>query len=248
MPGAEPSTADATAQPAWKRLLPIAVLAAGAAAFFAFGGGEYVSLERLGDNRDALQAWTGAHPLPAAALYTLAYIVVIALSLPVGALLTLAGGFVFGTWIGGSLTVVGATIGATVLFIAARTAFADYFKARMGATVARMGDKFRQDAFSYILALRLAPIFPFVVVNVAPALAGAPLNAYVAATAIGIVPGTFVYASVGAGLDAIFAAGGTPDLGVIFQPEVLLPLALLALLALAPTAWKYLKRRNSSDV
>jgi len=224
------------------RYLPIAALAAGLGAFFAFGGADYISLEALAENRDALQAWAGANLLLAALAYLALYIAATALSLPVGTVLTLAGGFVFGTWLGGALTAVAATVGATLLFAAARTAFADYFRDRLGDKVARTRQKFEDDAFSYILALRLAPIFPFAVVNVLPALAGARLKDYVAATFIGILPGTFVYASVGAGLDAVFAEGGTPDLGVIFQPSVFVPLLLLALLALAPMLWKRFKR------
>lgn len=228
----------------FKRAAPLAALALGAAAFFALGGGDYVSLTRLADNRDALQTWAAASPALVAAAYILLYIGATAFSLPVGTLLTLSGGFIFGTLLGGVLTVVGATIGATILFVAAKTAFADYFRDKIGGTAAKMRDRFEENAFSYILALRLAPIFPFVVVNVAPALAGVRLAPYVAATALGIIPGTFVYASVGAGLDAIFAAGGAPDFGAVFQWEVMVPLLLLALLALAPAIVRGLKRRG----
>ncbi len=225
-----------------KRFLPLVAIAAGALAFFALGGGDYVSLQRLADNRDALQAWTAERPWLAGAGYVLAYTLATAFSLPVGTVLTLAGGFVFGTLMGGALTVVGATIGAALVFLAARSAFADYFRDRLGDSVRKLRDKFEADAFSYILALRLAPVFPFVVVNVAPALAGVKLRDFVAATFLGIIPGTFVYASVGAGLDAIFAEGGAPDLQAIFKWEVALPLALLALLALAPIVYKRIKR------
>lgn len=228
---------------ALRRYAPLALLAAAAVAFFAFGGGDYASFDRLADNRDALRGWTAANPVLAGALYIGIYAAATAASLPIGTVLTLAGGFVFGTWVGGGLTVVGATLGASLLFLAARSAFASYFEAKLGAAARKMRDRFKEDAFSYILALRLAPVFPFVVVNVAPALAGAPFRAFFAATALGIVPGTFVYASVGAGLDAVVAQSGEPDLGVVFQPEVLLPLLALALLSLAPVAWKRLKRR-----
>lgn len=249
---AEPPGADGAPRPgdgetrhgAIKRFLPLAVIAAGGAAFFAFGGHDYVSLQRLADNRDALKAWTVESPLIAGGAYMLLYVVATALSLPIGLVLTLAGGFVFGTLVGGALTVIGATVGATLLFLAARTAFADYFRDRLGGAVRRMRDRFEEDAFNYILALRLLPVVPFVVANAAPALAGVKLRTYVVATAIGIVPGTFVYASVGAGLDVIFAAGGEPALDAVFKPQVFLPLLALALLALAPTAWKRFKARR----
>lgn len=226
-----------------KRFLPIALIVAGAAAFFAAGGGDYVSLEKLADNRDALKAWTVESPVLAGAIYIGLYIVSTAFSLPTGLVLTLAGGFVFGTVLGGAMTVFGATIGATLLFVAAKTAFADYFRDKLGGAVRRMRDKFEEDAFNYILVLRLVPAVPFVVANAAPALAGVNLKTYVIATAIGIVPGTFVYASVGAGLDAVFAEGGTPALDAVFEPEVLVPLLALAVLALAPAIWKRFRKR-----
>lgn len=234
------STADpiTSKSPIWKRALPLIILVAAFITFFVAGGGKYISLDALAENRTALADWTAANPLVAGLAYLCLYAVATAASLPIGTVLTLAGGFVFGTWIGGSLTVIGATIGATVLFLAARNALADYFRDRVGAALGKMRDGFEQNAFSYILALRLAPVFPFFVVNVAPALAGASLKAYVAATALGIIPGTFVYASVGAGLGAVFAAGKEPDLGVIFEWQVILPLVFLALLSLAPIIYK----------
>jgi len=229
---------SARAPARYRRFLPLAALAVGFLAFMAAGGFEYASLDRLAENRDALRSWTSAHPLVAGLTYFAIYTAATAASLPLGTVLTLAGGFVFGTWIGGGLTVLGATLGATLLFVAARTAFSDYFEARLGGVAGRLRHKFADNAFSYLLALRLAPIFPFVVVNVAPALAGVRLWPFVAATAIGIVPGTFVYASVGAGLDVALATGDEPDLGVIFKPQLLVPLLLLAALAVAPVLWR----------
>lgn len=223
-----------------KRFLPLAVLATAFIAFFALGGGKYISLEALSENRVALADWTAENPVLASAAYIGVYMIATAASLPVGTLLTLAGGFVFGWLLGGALTVVGATIGATVLFLAARSAFAAFFRSRVGDALAKMRDGFEKNAFSYILALRLAPVFPFFVVNVAPALAGASLKAFVIATAVGIIPGTFVYASVGAGLESVFASGGTPNLGAVFELKVLVPLVLLALLSLAPILYKRL--------
>lgn len=232
-------TADtASKAPAWKRYLPLGVLAAAFIAFFAAGGGKYISLDALAENRTALAEWTAANPFKAGAAYILLYITSTAASLPIATVLTLAGGFVFGTLVGGSLTVIGATIGATVLFLAARSAFADFFWNKVGAALGKMRKGFEENAFFYILALRLAPVFPFFVMNVAPALAGASLKSFVAATALGIIPGTFVFASVGAGLDAVFAKSGEPDLGVIFEWKVILPLVLLSLLSVAPILYK----------
>ena len=240
---AETSTGTRAASRA-RKFAPLAVLAAVALAFVAFGGLDYVSFERLAENRDALRGWTGANPVLAGLVYAAVYAAATAASLPIGTVLTLAGGFVFGTWFGGALTVAAASLGATLIFLAARSALADYFEARLGDVARRMRDRFADNAFAYILALRLAPIFPFVVVNVAPALVGVRLVPYVAATMIGIIPGTFVYASVGAGLDAIIAAGEEPDLAIVFKPEVLIPLLLLATLAVAPTLWRRFSNRR----
>ena len=127
----------ASKAPAWKRYLPLAVLAAAFIAFFAAGGGKYISLDALAENRTALAEWTAANPFKAGAAYILLYIISTAASLPIGTVLTLAGGFVFGTLVGGGLTVIGATIGATILFLAARNAFADFFRNKVGAALGK---------------------------------------------------------------------------------------------------------------
>ncbi|MBF0251884.1 MAG: TVP38/TMEM64 family protein [Alphaproteobacteria bacterium] len=177
--------------------------------------------------------------------FMLAYVVVTGLSLPGGVWLTLMGGFVFGGWTAGSYVVVGATVGATLIFLGARYAFADLFYARAGSHLARMEDGFRENAFSYLLVLRLIPLFPFWLVNLVPALLDVRLSTYVAATFIGIIPGTFVYAHAGAGLGAVFETGEHPDLGIIFQPQILGPLAGLAALSLLPILYKRVKSRNA---
>ena len=138
---------------------------------------------------------------------------------------------------------LGATAGATVLFLAARYAFADYLRAKAGPAIRRMERGFNENALSYLLFLRLVPVFPFFLVNLAPAFLGVRLGTYVVATAIGIVPGTVVYALVGDGLGAVLDAGLRLDAGIIFQPRFLAPIVGLALLALLPIAYKKLRRR-----
>ena len=166
------------------------------------------------------------------------YAAVIALSVPGGAILTIAGGFLFGIAPATLYVVVGATIGATIIFLIARTALGDSLRARAGPRIRRMEEGFRADALSYLLVLRLIPIFPFWLVNIVPAFLGVPLRTYVLGTFVGIIPGSFVYASVGNGLGAVFEAGQTPDLGIIFKPEILLPIVGLAALALLPVAYR----------
>lgn len=228
-----------------RRFLPLAVLLVGFAAFFALGLQHQLSLEVLKANREMLENWVAVHPILAALIFAGIYAVIVACSIPVGAPMTLAGGFLFGVWEGGGLVVIAATIGATVIFLAAKTALADLIRARIGGRIRAMEDGFRKNAFSYLLVLRLVPIFPFFLVNLAAGLLGVRLSTYVLATLIGIVPGTFVYAGLGNGLGAIFESGGTPDLGLIFKPAVLVPLIGLALLSLLPVLWR--RRRGVQE-
>ncbi|MGH7003098.1 MAG: TVP38/TMEM64 family protein, partial [Alphaproteobacteria bacterium] len=137
-----------------------------------------------------------------------------------------------------------ATIGAVAVFLAARTAFGETLRAKAGPGLRRMEEGFRRDAFSYLLVLRLVPLFPFWLVNLVPAFAGVRLGTYTLATIIGILPGSFVIASVGNGLGALLDQGKTPDLGIIFQWDILLPILGLALLALLPVALRRMNRRR----
>ena len=219
------------------RLLPLAVLLLGLVLFFVLGLGRYVSLDTLRDNRNALVQWVADAGFTAWLAYAGIYALIAAFSIPAGALATIVGGFLFGPAIGAGLAIVGATAGATVLFLAARYAFADYLRAKAGPAIRRMERGFNENALSYLLFLRLIPVFPFFLVNLAPAFLGVRLGTYVVATAIGIVPGTVVYALVGDGLGAVL------DAGIIFQPRFLAPIVGLALLALLPIAYKKLRRR-----
>jgi len=226
------------------RWLPLGCLVAGLAAFFAFGLDEYVNFDTLARHRADLLRWVEAHGVLAPLVYIGGYILAIAFSLPGGVLLTLTGGFLFGPVFGALFAIVGATGGATAVFLAAKTALGDRLRARAGTALQRMQDGFRRDAFSYLLVLRLVPLFPFFLVNIVPAFAGVPTRTYVLATFIGIIPGTFVFASVGNGLGAVFDSGQTPDLGVLAKPQILLPLIGLALLALIPVVYRRWKGRS----
>lgn len=227
---------------ALRRFWPLAVLAAGLALFFALGLERYATLDTLRDNREALSQWVAAHWALAILIYVAAYALMVAFSLPGALAATLTGGFLFGTVVGGLATVLAATAGATVLFIAAKTAFGDLLRAKAGPAIKRMEEGFRENAFSYLLVLRLVPIFPFFLVNLAPAFFGVTLPTFTAATFIGIVPGTFVFASLGNGLGAVFDAGRAPDLGLIKEPQVILPLLALAALALVPVLYRRFRR------
>ena len=229
----------------WKKLWPLVVLAAGAVAFFAFGINDYITLDALKENRAALQTLVAENVFLAAAVYIAIYTLMVAFSVPGALIATLTGGFLFGTIFGGLYTVVGATIGATIVFLAAKTALGDALRAKAGPGIRKMEEGFRQNAFSYLMVLRLVPLFPFFLVNLAPAFLGVPLRTYVIATFFGIIPGTFVFASVGNGLGAVFDAGDDPNLGIIFQPEVLGPILGLAALSLVPVLYRHFSNKQS---
>lgn len=218
------------------------LLAALLALAWASGAARLLSFEALAEHRAALVAWVAARPALAAGAYMLAYVVVVALSLPGGAVMTLAGGFLFGALLGTGLAVVGATLGACALFLAARTALAPFVADRAAGLLDRVRPGLERDGFFYLLTLRLIPAVPFWLANLAPALVGMPFAPYAAATAIGIIPATAVFAGIGAGLGEIFAAGGRPDLSVIFSPAILLPLLGLAGLSLLGAWWRNRKR------
>ena len=218
-----------------RRLLPLALLLAAGVAFIALGGRHYLSFAALSQNRDWLAALVARWGIVAGIAYVAGYAVLTALSVPGAAVLTIAGGVLFGAWLATAYVVVGATIGATAVFLAARAGLGG-LAGRAGPFVARLESGFRRNAFNYLLVLRLVPIFPFWLVNLVPAVLGVPLRSYVPATLIGIVPGAFVYASLGAGLGA---AADNPDLGILFRPGVLGPILGLAILALLPVAYRH---------
>ena len=230
----------------WRRLIPAAILLLGLALFLLLDLERYFSFEMLSRNHAVLVSWVAGHMALAALLFVLAYALVVAFSLPVAILITPVGGFLFGVWLGAVLSVIGATLGSVAVFLAARTAFYDLFHARAGAALARLEEGFRRDSFSYLLFLRLVPIFPFWLVNIVPALLGMRLGPYTIATLIGIIPGAIVYSSVGAGFGILIDRGEIPDLGVIFEWRILLPLLGLAALALVPVLYARLRRGRTA--
>jgi uncharacterized membrane protein YdjX (TVP38/TMEM64 family) len=171
----------------------------------------------------------------------------VAFSVPGGAVLTAASGFLFGTVAGAALAVVGATAGAVAVFLAARTALGDTLRRRTGPWLRRLEDGFRDNALSYLLVLRLMPLIPFWLVNLVPAFLGVPLRIFVLGTLVGIIPGTLIFASVGNGLGAVLDTGRQPDAGILFEPEILLPLIGLSVLALIPMVYRRLKGKKEHE-
>lgn len=210
------------------KLLVAAVLAAAVAAFLYFELGHYLSLEALKANRDRLLAFTEANFPAAVALFIATYCLVTGFSLPGAAILTLAGGLLFGGLWGTVFVNAGATTGATLAFLAARYLLRDWVEARFGSRLDSIQEGFAKNGFSYLLTLRLVPLFPFFLVNMVSGLTRVGVGTYVAATAIGIVPGSFVYAYAGRQLGTI------DSLKEIASPSVLLAFTLLGVLALVP--------------
>jgi uncharacterized membrane protein YdjX (TVP38/TMEM64 family) len=235
VPPAEPSPATPAA-PLWPRLMLGGVMLGAVAAFLVFGRG--VELEALRANREALLAFTQRNFAAMLLGAALAYALATALSLPVGVLLTLACGFLFGRWVGTGVVVLAASAGATLAFLAARYLFADAARRRMGPRLQAIARGFEADAFNYLLFLRLVPLFPFWLVNLAPALTPVKARTFFAATLVGIVPGTFVYANLGTSLARIDSPRD------LVSGTTLAALALLGVLSLVPIVLRKLRTRT----
>lgn len=221
-----------------RRVLPVAVIVAGFAAFFIFDLDSYVTFESLKQNREWLLGQVAAHAVLTALAFIALYAVVVAFSLPGATVMTITGGFLFGLWFGTAWNVIGATIGATLLFLAARTALGDILHSKAGPWMQKLEAGFRENALSYLLFMRLVPAFPFFVVNLVPAFLGVQLRTFVLATFFGIIPGGFVYTSVGAGLGSVFDAGEEFSVSGVLTPQIIAAMVGLALLALIPVAVK----------
>ncbi|HEX9647839.1 MAG TPA: TVP38/TMEM64 family protein [Alphaproteobacteria bacterium] len=228
-------------RPLWRRLVPLALLAAAIALAFALGLDDYLSFEALRANRERLLELVQRYGVVAGIGYMAVYAGVVALSLPGATFMTLAGGFMFGAALATLYTVIGATAGATVIFLIARTAAGDVLARRAGPALRRMEQGFRDNALNYLLVLRLIPLFPFWLVNLVPALLEVPLRTYVIGTFFGIIPGTFVYCLAGAGLGSVLESGAEFSLAGVLTPTMIAALAGLALLALLPIAYKRLR-------
>ena len=261
--------ADASASPpAWrppprlglrpgaiKRYGPLLLIAGAMVLVFGMGWHGEVTLDNIVLLRSRFHHVLATHQALALATYCLAYICMTALSLPGGLVLTLAGGLLFGCWLGGTAAVLSASAGATLLFLVARGALSETFTARAGPWLSKLREGFHADAMSYLLFLRLVPAFPFWLVNIAAAILGVPLKTYVVATFLGIIPATFAFAAAGAGLDSVIAAALADHaqcvarksaevckLGIharsLVTKELVLALVLLGIVALIPVAFR----------
>ena len=223
------------------RVLALGAFAALIALFFAYDLDTLISYQGLAENEAALKRAVSNNPVLTGLAYMMIYVVSVTFSLPGAVWLSLAGGLMFGTWTGGLLIVMGATLGASGLFVAARFIMGDALRARAGPALQKFEASFNRDALSYLFILRLLPVFPFFIVNLGAALVGVRYPVFLFTTFFGIMPGTFVFASIGNGISMVLQSGKQPDLSVMTSPEILLPLVGLAVLSLAPMVWRRFK-------
>lgn len=211
--------------------------------YFLFGLNHYLTFAALQQHRQELLSWTKTHYVFISFMYMVIYIFAVAISIPGAIFLTLLGGFLFGMIWGTCYVVISATLGATIIFLAVRYACEPWIAKKTNPWVKKMRVGFQQNAFQYLLFLRFIPLFPFWIVNIVPALLGVQLTTFIAATLIGIIPGSFIYVAIGNGLGHILDQNQLPDLHIIFEPIVLLPLIGLALLSILPIIYRWIVDR-----
>ena len=238
-----PNQTDAARRAAWRRWLPLGVIVLGVVLFFAFDLDRFVSFQSLRENHQRLADFVAEHLVQAIAGYLLLYVMFVALSLPGAVWLTIAGGFLFGVVTGTILSVIAATTGATLLFLATKTSLGDYLRAHAGPWLAKVERGFADNQWSYLLMMRLFPAIPFWVANLVPAFLGVPLSVFVITTFIGIIPATAIFSTIGAGLGSVLQTSAELSLHSLMTPQVKGALIGLAVLAAMPIAVKFLRRR-----
>lgn len=246
----EKPTAQTAAKPLWQRLLPIAIIGGVLAGLWLSGAKDYLSFSALQEFQGTLRGWASANRVLAPLTLMLIYAIGTAVSVPGMVWVTLAAGFLFGTVLGTLTVVVGATVGAVLIFLAARYALADVLRAKVGKWLERIDKGMQGGQVSYLLTMRLIPIIPFWLANLAPAFLDVKTRTFAWTTFVGIIPVVAVYCSVGAGVGALLDAGEEPDLmGVLLNPKVILPLAALIGLSILPIVLnKRKQRRNAAAV
>lgn len=231
---------------AMAKRLPIIIIAI-VAALGAYFLRDYLSFDALADNRESLIAFRDNNYLMTALAFIAAYTIVVAFSLPGATIMTLTGGFLFATFPGALFNVTGATLGAVGIFLAARWGFGEALGKKLEGSegiVRKIKDGIDENQWSMLFLIRLVPAVPFFLANLIPSFVGVPLSRFAISTFIGIIPGAVVYTSVGAGLGEVFARGETPNLGIIFEPHILLPIIGLCVLAALPIVIKAVRGKK----
>jgi uncharacterized membrane protein YdjX (TVP38/TMEM64 family) len=227
-----------------KKLIPIAILVVGLIIIYFSGLLDYLSYDTLKEHRKTIVAFVQNHFFLSVLIYITVYTLGVAFSIPSGGFMTILGGFLFPQPLSTIFVVIGATTGSTLLFLAAKTAFRDFFAKRIGRVLKKMEKGFLENPASYLLFLRFVPLFPFWLVNLAPAFFGVHIWTYIWTTFIGIIPGSFVYAQAGAGLGAIFDTDQPFSIASVFNWKMRVALICLAIFSLIPIVVKKLRKKK----
>jgi uncharacterized membrane protein YdjX (TVP38/TMEM64 family) len=227
-----------------KRLLPLGILLLGLVAFFALGGPQYLDADRARALLGDINGWVEENLILALLAYVIFYTLAVSISVPGALWFTIGAGFLFGPIYGTGVAVIGATCGATIIFLAARFAFADWVREKFPGYIAKLQDGFSRDAFSYILILRLIPALPFFGINIATALLNVPVRAFFFGTLFGVIPGAYVYATVGSTISRA-ADQGVPSFGALLTPDVIGAMVAFGVLAILPIVYKRLTAKKS---
>lgn len=234
--------------PIWRKMAPLAALILALTAFLALDLDRFMTIEALRNNRVILSQWVESNYYLTMAIFILAYACATAISIPGASILTIFGGFLFGLWAGTLAVIVAATAGAFIVYLVAKSSIGSSFRSRASGLLARMKAGFRGNELSYMFLLRLVPVFPFWAVNIAAGLFSVKPRTFLLATFFGMIPGSFVYVSVGNGVSAIFDAGGDVTLsGMFLQPQILLPILGLSALAAAPILLKLRRQDRTAE-
>lgn len=236
-------TVEKKESPIWIKLWPVYVIAAGLALAVSQGWHQYLTLDSLSENAVWLDELVRNNLVLVLAGYILVYAAATTFIIP-GGVLTIAGGFLFGLYIGTPATIIAATVGASILFFAAKTSIGSVLRQIAGPFLERMESGFNENALSYMFALRLIPLFPFAVVNIAPGLLGAKYRDYLITTFFGIIPGTLAYTWIGAAIKGTLLEGGEVDIGSLAS-NFLPAFVALGVVSLIPVAYKKITGRNS---
>lgn len=227
-----------------KRYSPLIILIVGLIMFFALDGQHYLSMQMIQSNYQALLDFTHTYFWLSTLIFMLAYIIIVAFSIPGATIMTLLGGFLFGIFPGSIWVVLSATIGASLVFLAVKTAFGETLRQKAGGSIEKLRKGFEENAFNYLLTLRLIPVFPFFVINIACGVLGVRLKAFFWGTLLGIIPGSVIYVWVGTGLGYALQQGSELNMGIIFQPQFILPIIALALLSLVPVIRQKISKKG----
>ncbi len=229
----------------WKKYIPIFCIVLLMLIAYFFGAGEFLTFEQLKKYRHTITDYVQGHSITAPLVFMAIYILAIALSVPGGSLLSITGGFLFAQPFSTIYVVTAATIGATCIFLAAKTALGKSWKEKVSATLPKIQAGLQENEASYLLFLRLVPLFPFWLVNLAPAFFGVSPITFIWTTFVGIIPGAFVFTQAGVGLGSILDGKGEFSIDSIFTTDIKIALIALAVFALLPIVIKKVRGKKN---